>query len=97
VHEETDAMPHPRPPATKRQEKKARQNLEDALSQLGECVGTMPWTGETGVYWPAGLSLGHPSLVHSAPRRVRIRDINLRPSCLLRYRLVGRDAHRKAK
>jgi hypothetical protein len=40
------------PAATKRQEKKVPQNTQDALHRLGERVGTMPWTEETGVYWP---------------------------------------------
>jgi hypothetical protein len=41
--------------AVQRQEKKARQNAEDALPQLAEREGPMSWTGETGVYWPAEL------------------------------------------
>ena len=38
--------------AAKRQEKKGLQDAEDALPRWGESVGTTPWTGETGVYWP---------------------------------------------
>jgi hypothetical protein len=34
---------------------------------------------------------------YSAPRRVRIRDINLRPSRVLHHRLVIRASHRKAR
>jgi hypothetical protein len=83
--------------AAKRQQTKAQQNAKEALPQLGEPAGTMPWTGETDVYWPKGLSLGHPSLAHSATRRVRMRDINLHPSCVGRYRLVVRDASRTAR
>src|SRR5262245_36923888 len=38
--------------AAKRQEQKALQDTQDALPRLGERVGTMPWTEETGVDWP---------------------------------------------
>jgi hypothetical protein len=41
--------------AAKRQEKKALQNPQDALPRLGAREGTMSWTEETGVYWPAEL------------------------------------------
>jgi hypothetical protein len=37
--------------AAKRQGKKAPQDTQDALPRLGERVGTVPWTEETGVYW----------------------------------------------
>jgi len=38
--------------AAKRQEKKVPQATQDALPRWGESVGNMPWTEETGVYWP---------------------------------------------
>jgi hypothetical protein len=41
--------------ASKRQAQKPPHAAQDALAQLGACVGSMSWTGETGVYWPAEL------------------------------------------
>jgi hypothetical protein len=37
--------------AAKRQGQKAPQETQDAPHRLGERVGTIPWTEETGVYW----------------------------------------------
>ena len=39
--------------AAKRQGQQAQQDTQDALPRWGERAGTMPGTGETGVYWPA--------------------------------------------
>jgi hypothetical protein len=38
--------------AAKRQEKTLPHETQDALPRWGESVGTTPWSGETGVYWP---------------------------------------------
>jgi hypothetical protein len=38
--------------AAKRRQKKVPQATQDALARWGERAETMPWTEETGVYWP---------------------------------------------